>query len=155
MTDTALAPARKQAKNFDSAPVDDIIGYRLRRAQLAVFQDFMRFFSDLDLRPAEFSVLALIAANPGRKQAEIAAALAIKRANFVALINALDERGLTERRRPAGDKRSHALFLTEKGHGFVARMNTYQTEFERLCVAKLGGVRERDQLLLLLNRLID
>ena len=43
-------------------PMDTIIGYKLRRAQLYVFQDFIASFAKLKLRPAEFSVLTLIAA---------------------------------------------------------------------------------------------
>ena len=52
-----------------------IVGYRLRRAQLHVFQRFLSAFDALGLRPAEFSMLVLIADNPGSKQNEIADAL--------------------------------------------------------------------------------
>ena len=34
-------------------PLDTIIGYKLRRAQLAVFQDFAESFSRMKLRPAD------------------------------------------------------------------------------------------------------
>lgn len=148
-------PAAKPPRNrLKIGPVDDIVGYRLRRAQLAVFQRFVVRFAELELRPAEFSVLALIDANPGSKQTEIADALGIKRANFVALIKGLDERGLTERRQPAGDRRSNALFLTEKGKEFVARANSAQAAFEADCVERLGGEKARDQFMGSLARLI-
>ena len=92
----------KLPQRFDTGAVSGIIGYRLRRAQVSVFQQFMARFAEFGLTPAEYSVLALIAANPGSKQTQVGEALGIKRANFVTLITALERRGLTERReRPA------------------------------------------------------
>lgn len=131
----------------------DIVGYRLRRAQLAVFQRFIAAFEPLNLRPAEYSVLVLIADNPGRKQTEIAEILGIKRANFVALINALDERGLTERRAAPGDRRANALYLTTEGTVFLEKARAIQDAFEAECVAMLGGPEQRDTLVRLLDRL--
>ncbi|MEO8758963.1 MAG: MarR family transcriptional regulator, partial [Devosia sp.] len=96
-----------------------LVGYRLRRAQLSVFQRFLAVFDELKLRPAEYSVLVLIADNPGRKQTEIAEALGIKRANFVTLAHALEGRGLIDRRPAAGDGRANALHLSKSGATFV------------------------------------
>ena len=147
-------PARPARRRLKIEPVNSIVGYQLRRAQLAVFQRFMTRFAELGLRPAEFSVLALIDANPGSKQTEIADALDIKRANFVALIKGLDDRGLTERRQPADDRRSNAMFLTDKGKAFVARANAVQAAFEADCVERLGGAEDRDAFMGYLARLI-
>jgi DNA-binding MarR family transcriptional regulator len=141
-------------RQLETGPVQSLIGYRLRRAQVTVFQQFMTRFVAFGLTPAEYSALALIAANPGSKQTQIGEALGIKRANFVALINGLEARGLTERRRPAGDRRANALHLTQAGMGFTARANAVQTEFEAEMVESLGGPAARDQLLALLDRLM-
>lgn len=145
---------RASRKGLDDRVVTEIIGYRLRRAQIQVFQDFMARFAAFDMRPSEYSVLALIGANPGSKQIEIAKALGIKRANFVALINTLETRGLVDRRQPANDRRSHALFLTDAGEALVATLNEAQAQFEAECVARLGGPRARDQLMALLAKLV-
>lgn len=131
-----------------------IIGYQLRRAQLAVFQDFIETFAKMKLRPAEFSVLALIARKPGQKQTEIAEQLGIKRANFVALMDGLEQRGLAERRKAQGDKRSHSLHLTPEGVRFVASMTATWNTHEQRLIDRLGGVEERDALLRLLDRLL-
>src|SRR5690606_26155683 len=128
-------------------------GYRLRRAQLAVFQKFNSDFEALGLRPAEFSVLVLIGNNPGRKQTEIAEALGIKRANFVTLINRLEERGLTERRVAAGNRRANARHLTPAGSRCLKEARARQTEFEADCIEKLGGPEARDTLISLLDKL--
>lgn len=133
----------------------DVIGYRLRRAQLSVFKNFIAAFEAFDLRPAEYSVLVLIAKNPGRKQTEFAEVLGIKRANFVTLINRLEKRGLTERRIAAGDRRANALHLTPAGVAFVARIRKTQDAFESQYIEKVGGIEQRDALFSLLDRLLD
>ena len=86
-----------------------IVGYPLRRAQIAVFEDFARRFAALDLTPAQYSTLVAIGDNPGRNQSEIAAALGIQRPNFVAMMDELERRGLAERMRSGADRRSNAL----------------------------------------------
>jgi len=156
MDDTTRTPKTqgRPHRRLATGVVSEIIGYRLRRAQLHIFQQFISGFAALDLRPAEYSVLVLIGDNPGSKQTEIAQALGIKRANFVALINGLESRGLTERRQVPGDRRSNALFLTPDGDAFLARANAAQREFEAECVVRLGGPEARDQLMELLDRLI-
>jgi len=147
------AKASPRRPKLDATSMDEVIGYRLRRAQLYVFQQFNERFAAFGLRPSEYSILVLIEDNPGRTQVDIANILGIKRANFVALIKALDERGLTERRAAPSDRRSNALYLTEKGAAFVARIKQTQTDFEQHCIDKLGGVEARDKLMQLLDRL--
>lgn len=135
--------------------MSEIIGYKLRRAQLFVFQDFIESFSKLKLRPAEFSVLVLIARTPGQKQTEIAGQLGIKRANFVALMDRLEQRGLAERRKAEGDKRSHSLHLTPEGLRFTQTMASVWNTHEQGLVDRLGGPEARNTLLDLLDRLSD
>ena len=132
-----------------------IIGYKLRRAQLLVFQDFIETFSKMKLRPAEFSVLTLIARTPGQKQTEIAEQLGIKRANFVALMDGLERRGLAERRKIPSDRRSHSLHLTAEGARFVRKMTVIWREHESRLIERLGGPGERDRLIALLDRILD
>lgn len=145
---------QSSGRRFRTSSVDSIVGYRLRRAQLKVFQQFNQHFSEFELRPAEFSILALVADNPGSTQSEIADALGIKRANFVALINGLEARELIERRPAAGDRRSHALFLTAAGDRLMPAISSAQAQFEAEWVARLGGAAARDSLLALLDRLL-
>lgn len=135
-------------------PMGEIVGYKLRRAQLFVFQDFIESFAKMKLRPAEFSVLVLIARTPGQKQTEIAGQLGIKRANFVALMDGLEKRGLAERRKAEGDKRSHSLHLTAEGARFVEKMANVWTTHEQRMIDRLGGPQARETLLSLLDRLL-
>lgn len=143
----------KRDTALDVASMDSIIGYRLRRAQNFVFQQFAEQFAAFDLRPSEYATIVLVQDNPGRRQNEIAQSLGIKKANFVALIRGLSERGLISLDRPEHDRRAHALFLTAEGVTMARKIRQVQDEFEAYCVEILGGPEARDQLLTLLDRL--
>lgn len=132
----------------------DLIGFMLRRAQIAVFQEIFRLFSEVDIRPAQFSVLVVIEKNPGLTQSQVSAALGIKRTNFVALLDSLESRGLAERQAAAGDRRSHALHLTERGKAVMRRLRQLVDIQESRLVDRIGESGRR-QLIDLLHRLID
>jgi DNA-binding MarR family transcriptional regulator len=155
-----MASSMERTRRTDALPTVDlpemesVVGYKLRRAQLAIFQDFLASFASMKLRPAEFSALVLISRTPGLKQTEVAEALGIKRANFVALMDGLERRGFAERRKGDVDKRSHSLHLTPEGNRFVRRMMAIWTEHEARMVARLGGHEERQKLIELLDRLL-
>lgn len=137
---------------IDLGPLQDLLGYRLRRAQLAVFQDFLTVMKDFDLRPAQFSVLAIINSNPGLKQSRVSEALGINRANFVALLDELEQRKLARRAPAPDDRRSNALYLTPKGETFLK--DAYRrllSHHEKRVDALLGP--DKAQLLALLERL--
>jgi len=123
---------------IDLGPLPDLIGYVLRRAQLAVFQDFFGAFAPFDVRPAQFSVLTVIERNPGLTQSQVAEALGIKRTNFVGMLDALEARGLTERRPGARDKRSYALYLTAEGAALMRRLKPVLKAHETRMIAKVG-----------------
>ena len=68
----ASRPARKEG--IDNATQDTpiqlgelagLLGYSLKRAQLKIFEDFLRCVAPLQLTPAQFSVLLLLDRNPG------------------------------------------------------------------------------------------
>jgi DNA-binding MarR family transcriptional regulator len=138
---------------LNTSALDGILGYRLRRAQLAVFAEFATAFRELAIRPADYSALVVIADNPGRRQADLALALTMQRANLVALIDGLEARGLVERRPVAGDRRSNALFLTSEGEAFTARARVVQDRFEAELVERIGGVKARETLLDMLTKI--
>ncbi len=128
-----------------------LLGYSLRRAQLAVFADFHSAFAPLDLRPAQFSALLLIDANPGCKQSEAAEALGIMQPNFVALMDDLESRGLARRAPSKSDRRSHALALTAKGRLLLARAMTVVSAHEARVTRGLS-IAEAQNLFALLAR---
>ncbi len=75
--DDHLTDAADAAVDLDMLP--ELIGYALRRAQLAVFQDFHDSCAAEDIRTAQYAVLHLLRRNPGARQGQVGAALGIKR----------------------------------------------------------------------------
>jgi len=138
----------------DLGPLPELIGYMLRRAQLAVFQDFFAVFAPFDIRPAQFSVLTVIERNPGLTQSQVAEALGIKRTNFVGMLDDLESRGLAERRQGARDKRSYALYLTAEGAALMRKLKPVLKAHEGRMVARLGE-DGRDALIGLLREIAN
>lgn len=133
-----------EAINLGHLP--DLVGYALRRAQLAVFRDFSKAFSSFDIRPVQYGVLTVIELNPGLKQQDVCFALGIRRANFVPLLNDLERRGLAERGPSANDQRANALYLTEKGKALMRELRKVNKAHEDRIAAGLS--REKRSLLI-------
>lgn len=138
---------------LDLSPLPSFVGYMLRRAQLLVFEDFIGAMANVGLRPASFSVLCVIKTNPGSTQTAVSEALGLQRTNLVAIIDALEERGLARREPAPNDRRSHALFLTDAGERLLAEAMELQAGHESRVLARLRP-KERDQLLGLLQRML-
>ncbi|MBK5960440.1 hypothetical protein CCR97_19890 [Rhodoplanes elegans] len=133
-------PADSPAKtSIDFGPLDQRVGYVLRRAQLAVFQDFFSRFEALDIRPAQYSILTVIERNAGLSQTRIADALGIKKTNLVAMIDALEARGLVRREATARDRRAHALSLTADGRLLMRKLHRISADHEQRIVERLGA----------------
>src|SRR5215468_8747613 len=124
---------------LDLGVLNDHLGYFIRRLQVWVFQDFIRTLAPIDIRPAQYSVLVVIAANPGLSQADLAALLGIERARLVRLLDKLEKRGLTQRLASRTDRRSHALRLTGDGQRLLKRAKQLAATHEARLVERLGA----------------
>lgn len=137
----------------DLSVLADAVGYQLRRAQLAVFDDFIRAFAQHNIRPSQYGVLTAIDRNPGSSQAAIARSLAIKRSNFVKLIDEFERRKLVVRRQVASDRRANALYLTKAGQTAVEQYHAIRTVHEARIGALVGSPDEQKLFLGQLARL--
>jgi DNA-binding MarR family transcriptional regulator len=133
----------------DLGPLPGQVGYLMRRAWVAMSQDFLHTFADVAIRPSQYGVLLIIERNPGLKQADVSAALGIKRTNLVALLDGLEERGFARREAATGDRRSYALYLTSKGMALLQRLCELHELHESRMLARIGE-EGRTQLLALL-----
>jgi len=127
--------------------LSELLGYSLKRAQLKIFEDFLRCVAPLQLTPAQFSVLLLLDRNPGRNQTEIANTLGILRPNFVAMLDGLESRDLCARIRSTNDRRSHILVLTDKGRAVLARAKKLVASKHEARLNELLGPANRAALL--------
>ena len=65
-----------------------LIGYQLRRAQSAMFQDFFEKIAEDGLTPGRHGLLMLIDQNAGLSQADLASAIGVGRSSMVAILDA-------------------------------------------------------------------
>ena len=138
---------------IDLGELSELLGYSLKRAQLRIFEDFLRCVAPLQLTPAQFSVLLLLDRNPGRNQTEIANTLGILRPNFVSMLDALESRGLCTRMRSTNDRRSHILVLTDKGRAVLARAKKLVASKHEARLNELLGPANRVALLEMLSKI--
>ncbi len=128
-----------------------LVGYQLRLAQLAVFRDFEQHVGELGVSPGRVGVLALIKANPGVSQSELARGVGLDRSTMVPLLDHLERRGVLERRRGA-DRRTNGLWLTSSGKRLLAQIKRRIQAHEARITAGLSRA-EREQLVALLRKL--
>ncbi len=129
---------RKDRRDIALDVLTGHLGYAMRRAQVYIFQDFIRTLAPIDIRPAQYSVLIVIGANPGLSQAELADRLGIERARLVHMLDGLQSRGLTERLPSPTDRRTHALQLTREGQRVLKRAKALAARHEKRLSAKMG-----------------
>jgi len=67
------------------------------------------------LHPREFGVLNVIASNPGVTQQAIGDDAGVDPSTMVGTLDALEARGLAERRPNPGDRRKRSVYLTDEG----------------------------------------
>ena len=78
---------------LDTSYLETLLGYNARRAALTVIAVFLKRMEPLGLRPVDFSVLTLIAHNPGATSRQICSALDILPPNLVGMLKSLQKRG--------------------------------------------------------------
>jgi len=145
----ATAPRNDQ---LDSHFLETLVGYNARRAWSQITTVFSERMAPYGLKQVDFSVLSLLAHNPGATSRQVCATLAILPPNLVNLIAALDSRGLIERRPHPRDGRAVGLHLTPAGERLTADAERAVTQAELDASARLSP-RERETLIHLLQKL--
>jgi DNA-binding MarR family transcriptional regulator len=149
-----LAPAsvdRLSASPDSSLPFRSV-GFMISTTGYAVARRFRQILAPLALEPREFALLRAVGACEGRSQQAIGERLQIPASRMVAFIDALEARGLLERRQNQEDRRARALHLTDDGRSLLARAFALAGAHERELCAELSD-EEREQLLDLLQRI--
>jgi DNA-binding MarR family transcriptional regulator len=142
------------ALGLDLDCLPTLLGFNIRRAQIALWRDFNRNVAEGYVRPGVFSALLLAHANPGIAQIEIANQLGIDKASVVALIDRMEEAGWVTRRRSTDDRRRQGIFLTPAGTKTCRALRKEMIDHERKFVSRYTD-QELRTLIALLRRLHD
>lgn len=115
---------------------------------------FAERMETLGLAPPHAGILRMVQATEGLSQQTLGAELRILPSRLVALIDDLQARQLIERRDHPTDRRSYALYLSDKGRDTLKAIGRAAREHQdALCAALNAG--ERAQLASLLQRIAD
>lgn len=144
--------AAPRSERLDSRILEALVGYNARRAWSIISTVFAERMAVYGLKQVDFSVLSLIAHNPGATSRQLCSTLDILPPNLVSLIASMDGRGLIERRPHPRDGRAVGLHLTPAGEALVREAETAVVQLEADASARLT-VRERDTLIRLLKKI--
>ena len=85
----------------------------------------------------QFDLISTLTEREGLTQQELAERLYVTKGNVSGLVDRLVEAGLVERRPIEGDRRSHALHLTDKGRDLAGRGIAAQRDYVRRTLGRL------------------
>ncbi len=163
----AKAAARERSDTSEDAPVSEplddaaaslavhvpfqAVGFVVSSIGYAIGRRFKEVLAPLALEPREFALLRAVGHAEGQSQQAIGERLQIPPSRMVAFVDALEQRGLLERRHNPLDRRTRELHLTDGGLELLGRAFVLAAGLERELCAELSA-GEREQLLVLLRR---
>ncbi len=113
------------------------LGYLLKHAQLQMNELTTRALAPYGIDGRELAVLLVLAACEPTSQQQAAQRLGIDRTTMVALLDALQGKGLVARHPHARDRRRNVAELTDAGHDTLRRASTASDAAEREFLAPL------------------
>jgi DNA-binding MarR family transcriptional regulator len=100
---------------LDQSRLTHLVGYAASRASIELKKAFARHMAPMQLKTVEFSILTLVASNPGVNQKQIGRTLDISAPNMAVTLDRLAERGWVKRVRSTSDRRAQQIHLTPTG----------------------------------------
>jgi DNA-binding MarR family transcriptional regulator len=140
---------RRDGRALKLGELDEHIGYFARRFQVWIFQDLIERLAGAQIRISHYSVLAVISANPGLAQSEVADLVGIEPARLVRVLDELERRAMIQRMRSASDRRSHALFLTTEGQKSFEGIKRLARQHEDHVIERIGPMKHKTLIRLL------
>jgi len=151
---TTRDSARQKAPEVDFGPLAGWIGFHLRMAQIASFQNFGRLARDLDLSPGRFAALTVIGRNPGISQTVLSRAIGSDKSTLTPALSSLVKRNLVRRTRTEKDRRAWRLTLTPTGEKMLRNLTDCARRHDETLDA-IVGPRERAKFLRTLRKIAD
>ena len=137
---------------MDENPEDGDFAFLLVQLGAHLAREFGERLAPLGLEPRHAGMLVRLAANEGLSQQALGELIGLNPTRMVFLVDELEQRGLVERQRNTADRRSYALYLTEKGRDTLGQIQASGHRHQDEIGASLTPA-ERIQLTSLLRRL--
>jgi DNA-binding MarR family transcriptional regulator len=113
------------------------LAYLLKRAHLALADLHEELLAPVGVNHRELAILLLLDAREPESQQQVAGRLGVDRTTMVALIDALEGKGLVARRPDAADRRRNVIALTGAGRKTLRRATRASDQAEQRLLADL------------------
>jgi len=136
----AARPDLTPAGRLEEAQLQRVLGYQLAQASIVTDSLYRAHVGEpFGLRPVEYTVLTLIAENPGGSLAQLARALAVTAPNITTMVDRLEARGLIVRTQSDSDRRAQVLHTTTRGASLVRKTTGLILDAERVALGLTPG----------------
>ena len=105
-------------------------GYLLARVGMEARRAWAQMLGGLGLTPHQFGMLMALVPLTAASQQQLSRAVGVDPRNAVPIIDALQHRGLVERRADPADRRRHTIALTAAGQAMVGELRQSGQELE-------------------------
>ena len=136
---------------FDLASRPGFLIRRLHQIHIALFMEECAAFN---VTPVQYSMISVIAEQPGLEQARLAQEVGVDRATLANVVARLESRGLLRRTTTKTDRRLKRVILTAKGKRLLDQMTQAAQRAHARTVDVLSPA-EREAFLHFLARLVD
>jgi DNA-binding MarR family transcriptional regulator len=119
------------------------LGYLFKHAHQRLLELAGPAMAPFGIDGRELAVLSILGADVPMSQQEAAEQLSVDRTTMVALVDALEEKGLVERHRSPSDRRKNIVQLTPAGQKCLRGAGRARDEAEREFLAPLGPAGAR------------
>lgn len=132
----------------------DLTGYLIHRTDVKLTNYFMKQLKPYEVTPEQWSIISILDSQKGITQKELAQKIDKDHSTVVRMIHSMERKELVEKKFNELDKRSHYLFLTEKGEEIKKTILPIVKDAHDFVTSNL--TTEEVQLLkILLNKLYD
>ncbi|MED3933054.1 MarR family winged helix-turn-helix transcriptional regulator [Priestia megaterium] len=132
----------------------DLTGYLIHRTDVKLMNYFKQKLKPYGMTPVRWSIISVLDTQKGITQKELAEAIDKKQTTIVEMIYAMEEKGLIKRTFSEQDRRSHYLFLTEKGEELKKNLSPLVKDAHLFVTRQLSDA-EIEQLKTLLNKVYN
>lgn len=143
---------RTPLTRLSEAQLHGVMGYQLAQASIVTTQVFSSAVGAVcALRPVEYTMLALVQANPDVTARQLARGLAVTPPNVAVWLDRLESRGLVQRSRSTADARVQHIRATAAGSALALQSTQRLLDNEAAALASLSAA-ERAMLVELLHK---
>jgi len=134
--------------------LQNLIGYLVHRTDVKMTNYFTKQLKPYDITPEQWSIISVLNDQNGLTQKELAEAIDRDQTTVARMIHSMEKKEFVKKVFNDKDKRSHYLFLTEKGERIKNKLIPVVNDAHRFVTTNLDE-QELKQLKLILNKLYN